>query len=78
MRPEGRALISAWALNQPKFRDIKTDDGDVILKWDGKYDRFYHLFNDGELESLCKKANLTVFSAFQSHGNYYVEVSKRH
>ncbi|MCK5594269.1 MAG: class I SAM-dependent methyltransferase [Candidatus Aenigmarchaeota archaeon] len=78
MRPDGRALISAWALNQPKFKDIKTDDGDVILKWDGKYDRFYHLFNDGELESLCKTANLTVVSAFKSHGNYYVEVSKRH
>ncbi len=78
MKSDGRALISAWALNQPKFKDIKTEDGDVILKWDGKYDRFYHLFNDGELESLCKTANLTVVSAFQSHGNYYVEVSKRH
>ncbi|MBW6461870.1 MAG: class I SAM-dependent methyltransferase [DPANN group archaeon] len=78
LKPDGRALISAWARDQPKFKDLKTKDGDVILKWDGKYDRFYHLFDDSELEYLCKKADLAVFSAFKSHGNNYVEVFKRY
>lgn len=75
---DGSALISAWDLNQPRFKDIKTKDGDVIIKWDKRYDRFYHLFVEGELENLCRKADLTIISAFISHSNHYVEVSKRH
>ncbi len=78
LKAEGKALISAWAIDQPKFKDIKTKDGDITLKWNNTYDRFFHLFKKGELEILCKKANLSIISAFSEKNNYYIEVSNKY
>lgn len=65
-------LVSAWALDQPRFKNTPTKDGDICLTWDKKYPRYYHLFKEGELVGLAKKAGLTTINSFRSGDNFYV------
>ncbi|MEA2004614.1 MAG: methyltransferase domain-containing protein, partial [archaeon] len=78
MKPQGLALVSAWAFDQPRFKDISEEKRDVIVKWDKMYDRFYHLFCKGELEDICRKAGFDIISSFRAQDNYYVRISKRY
>jgi len=68
----GSILVSAWALDQPRFRNKHTKDGDIMLAWDKKYPRFYHLFREGELKSIAGKSGLQVIDSFRSQDNYYI------
>ncbi|MCK4808723.1 MAG: methyltransferase domain-containing protein [Candidatus Aenigmarchaeota archaeon] len=78
LKPEGKVLVSAWAFDQPRFKGINEEKRDIILKWDKRYDRFYHLFCKGELEDICRKAGFDIISSFRAQDNYYVEMSKRY
>ena len=78
LKPKGKALVSAWTFDQPRFKDISEDKRDINLKWNRRYDRFYHLFCKGELEDICKKAGLETVTSFRAQDNYYVEISKRY
>ncbi len=78
LKPEGKVLVSAWALDQPRFKGISEKNRDIILKWDRRYDRFYHLFCKGELEDICRKAGFDIISSFRAQDNYYIEMSKRY
>jgi len=83
LRPRGRALLMAWAFEQPRFQEtmaLRKDRrgpgvGDVWVPWraGGKdVDRFYHLFEDGELPRLALDAALRVERYFRSGDNYAV------
>ncbi len=78
LKTEGKALVSAWALDQPRFKDISIEKRDINLKWNKIYDRFYHLFCKGELEDICRKAGFETITSFRAQDNYYVEISKRY
>lgn len=65
-------LVSAWALDQPRFKNKPTKDGDIMMAWDKKYPRFYHLFKAEELETIAKKSGLEVLDSFRSEDNYYI------
>lgn len=70
LKEKGKVLISAWAFEQERFKGSKKQD--VTLKWAKKYPRFYHLFKEGELEQLVKKAGFKVERAWRSADNYWV------
>lgn len=57
----GRVLIYVWAKEQEKHRG---DGCDVMIPWEmhqafdsttTTYQRYYHLFKDGELEGMCRE-----------------------
>lgn len=79
LRPRGRLFASVWDRNQPRFRDAKSVD--VEVPWplpDGtKVPRFYHLFADGELESLVIESGLHGERFFRAGGNRFAEATKR-
>jgi tRNA (uracil-5-)-methyltransferase TRM9 len=83
LRPGGRAFVTAWALEQPRFHERlkdRTDPGDAWVPWraGGKeVPRFYHLFADGELRDLILKSGLSVEKYFRS-GENYAAVAERH
>lgn len=63
MSPQhGRVLIYVWATRQDELskRSIPTDGADVFVPWvlsDGKtYNRYYHMFAEGELAALVTLA----------------------
>ena len=83
----GRAFVSVWALDQPRFRravearkDLPADvRGDVEVPWtlpDGVVvPRYYHLFQEGELERLIIESGLHGERFFRGPGNLFAEAS---
>jgi tRNA (uracil-5-)-methyltransferase TRM9 len=87
LKTGGRALISVWAFDQPRFENILKEHlkgsenfGDTYVEWnrsDGrKFKRFYHLFLGEELKELALKAGLRVNEHYKSNDNYYAVVEK--
>ena len=83
-KPGGEILIYVWAKEQRKFKDHDTKD--VFVPWNLQkrysnqeetikiYNRYYYLFEKGELEKLVYKADSKVKikeSGYQKD-NYYV------
>ncbi len=80
LRPGGRALVTAWAAEQPRFERALGSNGDTWVPWraGGKEVlRFYHLFADNELPELVLRSGLRVERYFRSGENYAV-VAERH
>lgn len=82
----GRVLVFVWAMEQQATSKRRFDDGhqDVMVPWrsgDQVYQRYYHVFKQGELESLVEEAarQLNVDVVFGQHGydrdNWYCEFS---
>ncbi len=86
LKPAGTALISVWALDQPRFEELlknKSKDpnfADISLPWtrsDGKvFQRFYHLFEKDELKDLISQTGLETEKYFFSSDNYFARVKK--
>lgn len=77
LRPGGRLLASVWDQDQPRFRNAGSSD--VIVPWPlpdrTKVPRFYHLFGDGELESLVIASGLHGERFFRARGNRFAEAT---
>jgi ubiquinone/menaquinone biosynthesis C-methylase UbiE len=75
-----RGIVSVWALDQPRFGDLAeaAEDGDIMVPWtmpDGrKYDRFYHLFQEGEFRSVVESSGLAIEKLYRSRDNFFAEV----
>ncbi len=79
----GRAFLSVWVYDQPRFRDIVEKrrsldpavQGDVSVPWtlpDGRIvERYYHLFQEGELQRLIIESGLHGETFFRGSGNYF-------
>lgn len=82
----GTALISVWALDQPRFQELvenkskDPDFADIFIPWtrsDGKvFQRFYHLFEKDELKDLISRTRLETEKYFFSSDNYFARVRK--
>ena len=85
LRPSGLALIYVWAKEQTE-RTFDTQD--VLVPWHLNPDtenptpqttvlqRFYHVFIQGELESLVSSAGLGIEKSYYDHSNWCVVCRK--
>lgn len=82
----GEALVYVWALEQKTSRRGwgAGDPQDIMVPWatmeDGKevvYERFYHLFRQGELEEDVGSAGGRVVSSGYDRDNWWVVMSKK-
>ncbi len=76
LKPKGLAVISAWALFQPRFfRKIPKmivealkgkEFGDIYVPWGSKKRllRYYHLMTRRELTDLVRRSGLKVLAAY--------------
>ena len=86
--PHGRAFVSVWAMDQPRFQDVvrrresypPETRGDVDVPWslpDGRIvPRYYHLFQEGELASLIIESGLEEETFFRGSGNIFALARK--
>ncbi|MFQ6107536.1 MAG: class I SAM-dependent methyltransferase [Thermoplasmata archaeon] len=80
LRNGSRGLISVWALDQPRFKDLAAaaTNGDIFVPWTmpsgESVDRFYHLFREEEFRSLIERSGLVIEKLYRSSDNYFVEV----
>lgn len=60
-------LLVPWKL---KTDDKQESDGNLFL-------RFYHVFEETELENLCKSIeNITISKSYYDQGNYCIVIKK--
>ena len=65
LKPNGTMLISVWANSE------KYGSGDQFIKWNNhETNRYYHLFDKGELSNLCDFEHKIIY---EKH-NYYIIV----
>jgi SAM-dependent methyltransferase len=86
VKPRGKILITVSSHEYPfcKSRNVVGDnDQDSLIPWNtpqkGKIgDRYYHLFIEKELESLCVNAGINAghINSFLEHGNWCVIITK--
>lgn len=86
VRPGGRVLIQVWAKEQPKRSRRTFNTGDNLVGWDNPdksmyRERFYHVFTEGELESLvCSSSvysgNFTIINSWYEVGNWVIYLSR--
>ena len=92
-RPGGKILISVWALRQDEDSKRKFASNDVMVPFkmrggggegdggggDSGYERFYHVYSDGELEedlSSISNKEFCVERIFYEKGNWYAILIK--
>lgn len=81
VRPGGRLLATAWALEQSRFAHLSPTGPalgtDALVPWKRSVgppvERFYHLFAEGELERLLGSAGWAVRRFMREEDNYIAE-----
>ena len=73
-KPNGKILVSVWALEQDKNSRFKSTLGDNIVKWDDTT-RFYHIHSKDTITDLLQSYN--VESIFLDKGNWYFIIKNR-
>lgn len=81
LRPRAPVLLSVWAREQSRFRSglaARGVGGDVEVPWTMPdrtvVPRFYHLFQEGELERLIIGSGLHGERFFHGAGNWFAQV----
>ncbi|RNF19636.1 tRNA methyltransferase [Trypanosoma conorhini] len=78
VRRDGVVLVSVWAKEQPRKRS-RGDAADVFIPWEMHeqhdkarrvYQRYYHLFAEGELEGLAAEAGAVVRASYYDKENW--------
>jgi len=63
-----------WKLNPKTPSLLKAEEGPAKPE---SYLRYYHVFQEGELENLCSQiANISITRSFYDQGNWCVELKK--
>ncbi len=89
LRIGGRALVSVWDLDQPRFKKAYEDQleegreddlGDVMVPWkcsDGReYQRYYHLFLAPDFKQLVIDAGFKSTEFFSADGNHFAVLER--
>ena len=72
-KPNGRILVSVWALEQDKDSRFKFKLGDNIVKWEDTT-RYYHIHNKNTITDLLK--NYDIDNIILDNGNWYFFIKK--
>ncbi len=80
LRRRAPVFVSVWAREQPRFQSVLAAlevDGDVEVPWtmpdQTAVSRFYHLFQEGELERLIIGSGLHGERFFNGAGNWFAQ-----
>lgn len=82
LRPDGRALVSAWSTAHDRFEDASAADStgfDTTVEWTlpggEPVDRFYHIYAPAEFERDLEASRLALLDWEISSGNCYARVA---
>ena len=84
-KTHGDILVYVWAKEQSKY--IHAKNNDILIPWklqkkynkgeNETYNRYYHLFDEGELEDLLQHFdNIYIKKKGYKYNNWYVIISK--
>lgn len=77
LKPNGKLLIYVWANNDGEMKD----KNDCFVRWSNldnvNHNRYYHFFNEGELEKLCSHLdNCIIEKSYFDKENWAVILKK--
>lgn len=81
VRPGGPILITVWAWEQEKFKNELSQD--LFVQWQNSedgvtYQRYYHLFQKGELESVCAAVDtVELVNSYYDTDNWVVILRRK-
>ena len=81
IKPGGTAMITVWAFDDTG-KDIKRSTKSGLIKWeiseDEIYQRYYYLFDDGELDDIARSIDeVEIISSSFEKNNYYLIIQKK-
>ena len=78
LKPDGKILISGWAMDQPENSRNKFSETDTYVTWKHKYKRYYHIYKEGQLEEEINRLNnnFTIEYIFLEEGNWYISLKR--
>ncbi len=77
-KPTGKVFITVWAETGYKSsKKVETISGaDKLIGWKDKNQRYYHLFEEGELEKLVNGINVSIIKSGYDVGNWWICLEK--
>lgn len=63
-------LLVPWKLRKVNENKLSSQPDNTLL-------RYYHVFEENELDELCKEANFTIEDSFYEEGNWCVVCKKK-
>ena len=85
LKPNGRALIVVWAMEQPDDSTFHFTKADELVPWKTKlgqknqtYYRYYHIYSKGDLENEVRifKPEFHIEQVGWQKGNWYIVLKK--
>ena len=82
LKPGGKMIIQVWAMKQPENSRRKFTEQDNYVSFKNAQKtieklRYYHVFNEGELNSILNKFNnIKILSSFWEVGNWIAIIEK--
>ena len=88
LKPNGKLFVQVWALENNTKKHIKLIDQnnnqDCLIPWINQrlkppktWDRYYHLFKQGELTDIIKNAGLHIHKSYYECENWIVISEKK-
>lgn len=60
LKPNGKAYITVWATEARKPNWKSIGNSDFLVPWNGKADRYYHLYTESEIRDVVSNSGLTI------------------
>ena len=78
VKPNGKILLSVWAMEQPINSKFKFDNENMLISWQNKYKRYYHIYKENQLKEEILRLNpkFNIDNFFWEEGNWYIILSK--
>jgi ubiquinone/menaquinone biosynthesis C-methylase UbiE len=78
LKPNGKALITVWALEQQiKSKWQHIDGGDYFIPWEDMVMRYYHLFSESEVKELLETLGIKDYTLIYEKDNWCIEIEKK-
>jgi len=82
LKSGGTALISVWSTDIDKTKYIKLEsEGDYLVGWNKQFQRYYHLFEQFELENLISQADvnnqIVITKTILECDNWFINIKKK-
>lgn len=83
LKPNGRALLTVWAMEQPEDSTFHFTNSDEMVKWTNTKTkktlyRYYHIYRENDLTNEIQRLNpqLKIQETGYEKGNWFVILSK--
>jgi SAM-dependent methyltransferase len=78
LKKGGKILITVLAMEQPDDSRFKFTKRDELISWNHKFERYYHIYREGDLIEEINRLNrkFKIYDISWEFGNWWIVLSK--